>query len=1036
MRTESDVLEYLSKNFPQHTIYPEVYKKTRSLQMDVHRFARADGKSSIQWLEDHGFVWKEIGYLEPDMREYPAQKMPESSQPDLNVEEEAFRIADRVFRLYPLAGEYVLTETERDTLYQAARDAIHNLFETGHIKNKDYVVLTLETITLLKNWNTKSTETESEGGLWRYVYQQYGFKPDRSIGLYKQFQTAIRVTLAHYRRFLSPSENYCYYTTLLLHALAPRGSIESYFDILFDFYVNNLEFQYIEDDISFRSFAKGMKARWDAKSPQNDELNLKVGDIKVAQRILFIERPGYIAVRSDNIVRKMDALLRGEADGLLDPQRNYWDALLEQWYQKKTSRERVQWQGARRNQKMEYVATSQNRIYAQYKMQDSVVGVTIPKIRLSEAGESRPTLRMYQDGTCILEREMSVAGNDLCLTTRACFLPLKETLYRFDRSPRIQIEIEYNGDLLYHSGKKLYRDFLVFDRIGNEKARWSGTIYLFLGDHQQVDFPDGEEDVFQLPHSGQLYRINVDSISMLLVDGKEVLADADQEKKVRHYTSVRRVPDVCVIKESHAADVFSESFTLSILLPKNEPVGRYQIAIDGIRWSVHALHGEDGRIEIPSVNDRQLHSIRVVDVVSGYVKHEYRYIVLQGFQIQFDKSIYAAGVDQPSASICFDRHKIHSPVLLREGKDSGNIFVPDLPFQFQVQVPTVHCTILGENAFLAPAAIWHEDIRDSDGFIRLDLPGGWTGQVMVNATALPVLAEDTSCFETKMTFHAMQKTQADAVLWLSLRHSNGEHIKRDLTTIVFQPTFLAAPVEVVKDSVVWQPENTYVGTKSSQFLLKVGFGDVKNKTIQLPNENRVLYKVQDLDAGDYKYQVYTQGKRNLFAKTLPEPKLIWSNFFSIGDDHNKTYQGKELVLSTAMYWDMMTDTSAYIDLNYGSGVLRNFTYQGMTEPYHEAAPAPCYSAVLYFLDDEFGYVPFKKGQSKRYQEINPVMVWIINEHILALQAATGDALYVDKGSANIPERDPDIYMDREQQRERLVVADFFEYKIREERIHV
>ena len=142
------------------------------------------------------------------------------------------------------------------------------------------------------------------------------------------------------------------------------------------------------------------------------------------------------------------------------------------------------------------------------------------------------------------------------------------------------------------------------------------------------------------------------------------------------------------------------------------------------------------------------------------------------------------------------------------------------------------------------------------------------------------------------------------------------------------------------------------------------------------------------------------------------------------------------MLDTAMYWEITTDTSEHVALNHGSGVLRNFTYQGMSEPYGGAVPAPCYSAILYYLDDEIGYVPFKKGQSKRYQEINPVMAWIINEHLLVLQAATGDALYVDKRSASIPEKDPDIYMDKEEQRDRLVVADFFEYKIREERIHV
>ena len=262
MLTESEALAYLSKNFPQKTIYPEDYKRTRSLRAEVRRFARAEGKSSVQWLQDHGFAWREIGYLESDMRDYAEEKSSESSQPALSVAEKAFRIADRVFRHYPLAGEYVLTETERDMLYQTARNAIHNFFQTGDIKRKEYVVLTLETITLVKNWNTKITESESEGGLWRYIYQQYGFNPDKSSAassrLYAQFRTAIKVTLAHYYRFFAPSGTYRYYTTLLLHALAPQSSIESYFDILFDFYVNNLEFQYIQDDVSFWYFARTM----------------------------------------------------------------------------------------------------------------------------------------------------------------------------------------------------------------------------------------------------------------------------------------------------------------------------------------------------------------------------------------------------------------------------------------------------------------------------------------------------------------------------------------------------------------------------------------------------------------------------------------------------------------------------------------------------------------------------------------------------------------------------------------------------------
>jgi len=63
--------------------------------------------------------------------------------------------------------------------------------------------------------------------------------------LYNYFRGAIKGTLAHYKRFFAPEGTQQYYTSLLLHALAPKQSIESLYSILFDFYVKNLDFQYV-----------------------------------------------------------------------------------------------------------------------------------------------------------------------------------------------------------------------------------------------------------------------------------------------------------------------------------------------------------------------------------------------------------------------------------------------------------------------------------------------------------------------------------------------------------------------------------------------------------------------------------------------------------------------------------------------------------------------------------------------------------------------------------------------------------------------
>ena len=96
----------------------------------------------------------------------------------------------------------------------------------------------------------------------------------------------------------------------------------------------SMDFQYVTEDISYKVFTKGMRARWDSHISKNDELQLRADAIFSGLQTLFKERPGYMAVLCDSIVKKMDAILRNESTNLINPERNYWDAILVEWYQR------------------------------------------------------------------------------------------------------------------------------------------------------------------------------------------------------------------------------------------------------------------------------------------------------------------------------------------------------------------------------------------------------------------------------------------------------------------------------------------------------------------------------------------------------------------------------------------------------------------------------------------------------------------------------------------------------------------------------
>lgn len=567
--SEAEFLNRLNKAFPEKVIFAEQARLSvyLSLFVEIRRYARGTGVSSVQWLTDRGFIWKETGYVEPDM--HNVDKCGPS--PDYT----AFELADYVFRAYPLAGEYQLTDAEDALLYQSASETVKKvLIDGGRTSVREDAVLVLETINLLKGWSSELADEETSGSLWNYIFLQYGFNPENSEAaanrLYNYFRGAIKGTLAHYKRFFAPEGTQRYYTSLLLHALAPKQSIESLYSILFDFYVKNLDFQYVTEDISYKVFTKGMRARWDSRVAKNDELQLRADAIFSGLQTLFKERPGYMAVLCDSIVKKMDAILRNENTDLIDPDRNYWDTILVEWYQRKSSTERVQAQGEQRQRKTEYVATTPDRIYAQYTMEHSSVGIAIPKIRLSKVAQQRPVIKIHQSEICIYNAELSVTGDELCLTTRSLFIPFEEMSYDFSNTPAIRVEIHYDGELLYNSAEKLYRQYILLDASGAERTPHCGTIYLFASNLQEVTFPDDTDGIYSYPYPGQLYRINLDEVSSAAIDGREIFVCASTAAQFRHHTSLRKAVSAQVIHQGVSFDIFPAPFQLFIVLPEGE----------------------------------------------------------------------------------------------------------------------------------------------------------------------------------------------------------------------------------------------------------------------------------------------------------------------------------------------------------------------------------------------------------------------------------------------------------------------------------
>ena len=1022
----TDLIKKLNTLFPNGVIFEEQYQKhVGALSYEIYKQAKASQMSSVQWLTANGFTWKNTGYVEPDLRYRDAPKPEE----DLG----AFSLANYVFSRYPLAGEYVPSATEDQLLYQSAKQTVQKVLKGDtRITVRENVVLVLETIELLKTWSSDVLSEETGNTFWSYIFQQYGFNSENSDAagdrLYAHFRKAINETLTHYKRFFAPQGTQRYYTSLLLHALAPRQSIEALFSILFDFYVKNLDFQYVDEDISYKVFAKGMRARWDTKVKKNEDLHLRSDVVFSGLQALFKERPGYMAVLCDSIVKRMDSILRGEDSNMLNPNVDYWDYLLLEWYHKKSSTERIRVQGEKRQKQAEYVATSAERIFVQYAMFKERVGLTLPRIRLSKVGDRRPIIRLYQNAELIFEDDLSVTGDDLCLTTKSRFIALEDTSYNFSADPNLTAEIEYLGERLYQSGKKLQRQYILFDAVGNDRMPKSGSAYLFAADKREIEFA-GDSGIYQCDHQGQLFSINLGEVSSVAIAGVEIIADEVTASRFRHHSSVRRVDCVQGIWQGKTADIYTEPFSLTIRLPDGEQALRYQISLDGKRLNAGQIQQRDNEIVIGSADDDgTMHIVRVIDIATDLVRYEYCYMVITDCCVSWDQRIYRSGVDDVRVVFSYRDTEVSETLPLTYGANCIRFGIPEFgEIQFEVEVPTVICSLMGENAFAAPDFIWHKDISNGE-VVRIEISKNCSARLMLGGKEIPT-SHTGDLFELGNELRAMTRPLEEADLWISIKDNSGKVGAFKISTIVFKPRFLCPPLDVEGDNLLWHIEANYVGEPDCRFKIDCRSADGQAFSVNAGHENAVLANLDSSGKGKYSYQVSTVRKSIFGAGT---DTVLFDGFFFVGDPNEFAFIKKEIVVRDALCWDFETDALKTVPMKDGCGIIYNLAYQGCSSASGESVPTPCYQATMSF-EDQFGRrIPFNRKASDDFELINPVKVWIINSHLMILHCATEDTVYIDKKLSSIVNRNPNKTMSKLDRQKRLETPDYFEYEVREE----
>ena len=626
----------------------------------------------------------------------------------------------------------------------------------------------------------------------------------------------------------------------------------------------------------------------------------------------------------------------------------------------------------------------------------------------------------------VFEDELAVTGDELSMTTRARFISLEEMAFDFDCEPHLAVEILYGKQVLYRSDKKLWRDFVLLDEKGQDRVPKEGSVYLFAGNGTKVAFFAGE-DILQEVHPGQLYRFSVNSGIEVAVNGIEIFQDKTAGMQFRYHTNQRPIEGFYVLHQGKRCSVFTKPFSLLLRLPKGEDGMRYQLVVNGQSQGMATLDRKDDAycVSVDSSSEK-ICSVSVRDLLQGTVKFQLDYMLLPECEVELDMPFYRAGVDQVSATVAWGENQYTAVSPLMQDADSIFLSLEGLDAQFELEVPSIQCSLGEQNAFMLPNVLWHEKLS-SGQTVFLKMPEEWEGKLLLDGEPVPVSSIDGK-FELGNQLRAKKYTQPMVPLSLSMYNSAGQTVEYVITRIVLQPMFLEPPLTYQDGRLLWCVKENFIGSSDTVFQISCQLGQDAALSFTVNTTDQVLEENMVLENGMYPYQVMVR-KRSLFSQNTGN-KLVFEGNLYVGDPHEQAFFHQEILVRDAICWDFEQDSLKNVAMKIGCGVITKLKYVGMDVASGEIVSAPHYQGTLCYIDSYGRYKPFNSSASQEYEQVNPVNVWIINDHLLILHCVTEDAVYIDTRYSSIVNRNPNRIMTKVEQRDRLMIPDYFEYRTR------
>lgn len=853
----------------------------------------------------------------------------------------------------PFIGNIVLSENEIESIKHQAKIIIQQYVTGTTYLSRYNKFLFAAFVIALRNWSKEDTPH-----IYEYLSKYFLGTERESAKINKMVMKVVDDLIETKDLEFVGNSKKKYYAILLYHALSPQNTFDSFFDLCWRLYFDELSEYYVKGDSIFLRFAKVLGNKFSKDAEEKDE-SVKLGSgiytFLIGLKDLAVFKTETMANVIDSVIQGIDNLFQDNKEKI--DEKSYINQLLNRWWSEKKNSLGSDTKKVRKQR----VVSDIKQLRPKYFIEDTRCVLSIPSIALPDGVDDNPDLYIYEGNELVYSASLDLRATNLLYITEELELDLDQ----FD-SLNLRIVIKDEQTVLYDSKKTLLREYLLF--LGNQELQKDvlgyGNYVLYLKSREQLKYQPASFE-----YAGNcLYLLSIEADDVLQIGEQTVFFNKEESFK-DFWISAKVLDQVKYIENGKEYTVVEGDVLLAV--SADIDYKKYGIRYLETNDLFHlddfpfVKEGDFLKFEISVLNDlAKPESLSIFSFSDNKVVRVLNYIIFENLSVDYDKPFYFDSINVGKAVLSFTTQYQEVTFCLEDTEIlfpiGGGYLISNPPI---LTWETLNDGIKHSSS-ISPK-IWFEDYTNST-LLKVNAPDNITATIVIDNTII----KSNSNKEFKIGEHLYYlkgcKEEECYDILLRIDTSNEKEIFK-LATVFVKEKILECPLSITADKrkLVWFLQRGYIGYKSAKFVIKM-FDEDKNlvKEFSPKGMSLEIFNIEGFD-GVYEFEVYSAIQQGLLKKGS---KLLYQKKEILGKSNLSKYRNKELkVVKVLLKGDRY--------LRY----CKNFFIQILD--LQEGAKRDEFSGALFLKNYKTGKETELRYLSDDYIPLAPICIKQINDYV-------------------------------------------------------